>query len=59
MPKVRVPQAKGEIRINPGNHKWSVKNHVVEIAEENLPLFLRAVREGKVVESKPDSDKEE
>lgn len=59
MPRVRVPQAKGEIRISPGKHVWSVRNHVAEVKEDDLPLFLRCVRESKVIESKPDFDKEE
>lgn len=55
MPKVRVPQADGEISVFPGDYKWDVKNHMVDVKEEDLELFLRGV-EGKVVESKSDSD---
>lgn len=58
MPKVRVKQPKGEIRIFPGGYQWDVKNHVVDVKQEDLDFFLSRV-EGKVIESKPDSDKEE
>lgn len=54
-----MKQAKGEIRIFPGKYVWQVKNHIAEVKEDDLPLFLRCVRESKVIESKPDSDKEE
>lgn len=58
MPKVKVPQAKGEIRIFPGGYVWQVKDHIAEVKEEDLGLFLRST-EGKVVESKSDSDGKE
>ena len=60
MPRVRVEQASGEIGIFDGvSHKtWTVKNHIAEVKEADLALFLRG-SEGKVIEPKPDSGKDE
>lgn len=59
MPRVRVEQASGEIGIFDGikHRTWPVKNHIAEVKQADLALFLRGT-EGKVIESKPDSGKE-
>lgn len=57
MAKVKVPQKDGEITITADKvHNWTVKDHVTEVKETDLGLFLGAT-EGKVIESKPDSGK--
>lgn len=59
MPRVRVKQASGEIGISDGTSRktWTIRNHIAEVKEADLALFLRG-SEGKVIESKPDSGKD-
>jgi hypothetical protein len=57
MAKVRVNQKDGEITITGTETRtWTVHNHIAEVKETDLDLFLRGT-EGKVIESKPDSGK--
>lgn len=57
MAKVKVAQQDGEIIVTADTvHKWTVTNHVAEVKEIDLDLFLRGT-EGTRIESKPDSGK--
>lgn len=60
MPKVKVAQKDGEIGIKADGPRktWKITNHVAEVKQADLALFLRRSK-GKLIESKPDSEKEQ